>query len=364
MGIPSVNLAPAIVATEADWRVNLARLFERGQFILGEQLSLFEVEFAAAMGAKFAVGVGTGTAAIELCLRDAGVTGEVLTSALTAPFTGVAIATAGCTPKFADVNPETLQIDAADAENRVTRRTKAIVPVHLYGQPCEIDRIARLATSWGIPLVQDAAQAHGATYKGQPLGRFSDYICYSFYPTKNLGALGDGGAILTNRASIARRLCSARDGGRRGGQIAYTPGINSRLDDLHCCFLRAFLTKLAGWNARRAELAALYDSALAGCDGVQLVRRDGGSVHHLYVIRAARRDKLRAHLDKASIGSGIHYPVPLHLHPAFAAAKQRKGSLPYAERAAKEIVSLPLYPYLAEDAVGQVADCVRSFYRR
>ncbi len=338
-------------------------LAQGGPFILGDQLSEFQREFADAMQCKFAVGVGTGTAAIELSLRDAGVSGEVITSALTAPFTGVAIAAAGCVPKFADVDPDTLQVDPEDLAARIGKKTRALVPVHLYGQPCAIDRIAKIARAHRLVMIQDAAQAHGARFQGKALGAFSDYVCYSFYPTKNLGALGDGGAILTNRNSIAKRLRSWRDGGRRGAQIALTAGINSRLDDLQCCFLLAFLTKLSEWNARRAEIAALYDEALVGCAGIRFVKRDAGSANHLYVVRAERRDRLRAFLTKEGIGTGVHYPVPLHLHPAFASAKQKKGSLPNAEKAAKETVSLPLWPYLADDAVHYVADRVRRFYR-
>src|ERR1039457_362346 len=198
MPVPQVNLKPALRATAREWRANIRRLLARGHFILGEELQAFETEFAEAMGARFAVGVGSGTAAIELCLRDAGVSGEVLTSALTAPFTAVGIRAAGCRPRFADVDPETLQMDADDAARRITSRTGAIVPVHLYGQPCALDRFRKL----GLLVVQDACQAHGARFRSKPLAAFSPYVAYSFYPTKNLGCLGDGGAIVTNEAGV------------------------------------------------------------------------------------------------------------------------------------------------------------------
>jgi dTDP-3-amino-3,4,6-trideoxy-alpha-D-glucose transaminase len=348
-------------ATSRDWRANLRRLFQRSHFILGEELRAFEVEFAAAMGGEFSVGVANGTSAIELCLRDAGVTGgEVITSALTAPFSGVGIRASGAIPKFADVDPETLQIDAADAARRITSRTRALMPVHLYGQPCALDQFAKLARKHKISLIQDAAQAHGARFDGKPLAAFSRYVAYSFYPTKNLGCMGDGGAIVTDHAAVRERLLVLRDGGRHGDQVAHSFGVNSRLDELQCCFLRAFLPHLNEWNAHRARIAAIYDEELRECAGVRLLKKTSGSVHHLYVLRAQRRDQLRAHLAAQGIGTAVHYPVPLHRHPAFA----QKGSLPNAELAVTEIISLPLWPYLKESAARRVAERIRRFYGR
>jgi dTDP-3-amino-3,4,6-trideoxy-alpha-D-glucose transaminase len=359
MLVPQVNLRPLLRATSREWRANLRRLFKRSHFILGEELRAFEVEFAAAMGGKFSVGVSNGTSAIELCLRDAGVTsGEVITSALTAPFSGVGIRAAGAIPRFADVDPDTLQIDARDAESRITSRTRGIMPVHLYGQPCELDKFVKLARRHKIPLIQDAAQAHGARFDGKPLASFSRYVAYSFYPTKNLGCMGDGGAIVTDSAAARERLLVLRDGGRHGDQIAHSFGVNSRLDEMQCCFLRTFLPHLKEWNAHRACIASVYDQELGECPGVRLVKRNEGSVHHLYVIRAERRDQLRAHLAAKGIGTAVHYPVPLHQHPAFA----QKGSLPHAERAVTEIVSLPLWPYMKESAARRVAGEIRRFY--
>ena len=307
------------------------------------------------------MGVANGTAAIELCLRDAGVaSGEVITSALTAPFSGVGIRASGATPKFADIDPETLQIDVTDVASRITAKTRALMPVHLYGQPCALDRFQKLARKHKIPLIQDAAQAHGALFDGQPLAAFSCYVAYSFYPTKNLGCMGDGGGIIADNAAARDRLIVLRDGGRHGDQIAHSFGVNSRLDELQCCFLRAFLPHLNEWNTRRARIASLYDEELRDCPGVKLVKRTEGSAHHLYVIRAERRDQLRAHLAAQGIGTAVHYPVPLHKHPAFA----QKGSLPHAERAVTEIVSLPLWPYLKESAARRVAGQIRKFYGR
>jgi dTDP-3-amino-3,4,6-trideoxy-alpha-D-glucose transaminase len=348
-------------ATSRNWRANLRRIIQRSHFILGEELRAFEREFASALGGKFSVGVANGTSAIELCLRDAGVTsGEVLTSALTAPFSAVGIRASGVAPKFADIDPETLQIDPADAARRITSRTRALMPVHLYGQPCALDQFAKLARKFKIPLIQDAAQAHGASFDGKPLTNFSYYVAYSFYPTKNLGCLGDGGGIIVDNSAARDRLIALRDGGRHGDQIAHSFGVNSRLDELQCCFLRAFLPHLEDWNAHRAHIASIYDAELRECPGVKLLKRTEGSVHHLYVIRADHRDQLREHLAAKGIGTAVHYPVPLHKHPAFA----QKGPLPNAERAVTEIVSLPLWPYLKESSARRVARQIRRFYGR
>lgn len=356
-----MNLRPLLQATSREWRANLRRLFQRNHFILGEELRAFETEFAAALGGKYAVGVANGTSAIELCLRDAGVTsGEVITSALTAPFSGVGIRAAGATPKFADIDAETLQIDPDDAASRITSRTRALMPVHLYGQPCALDQFVKLALKHKIPLIQDAAQAHGARFDGKPLAAFSRYVAYSFYPTKNLGCMGDGGGIMIDDAATRDRIVVLRDGGRHGDQIAHSFGVNSRLDEMQCCFLRAFLPHLNDWNAHRARIASIYDGELRGCAGVRLVKKTEGSVHHLYVIRAERRDQLREHLAAQGIGTAVHYPVPLHRHPAFA----QKGSLPIAEQAVTEIISLPLWPYFKESAARRVARQIRKFYGR
>jgi dTDP-4-amino-4,6-dideoxygalactose transaminase len=271
----------------------------------------------------------------------------VIVPALTSPFTAQAVLAAGCRVRFADVDPEHLLM----TDPPVTKRTKAIVPVHLYGQPANGAATGRQR----LAVVQDACQAHGA-----PL-RFSSPAAYSFYPTKNLPCLGDGGAVLTDSAPVASRLRLLRDGGRRNDQVSRVPAINSRLDEMQACYLRAFLPKLEEWNADRRRLARLYDEALAGCKGVRPVARRDGSVCHLYVVRAKRRDRLREFLASHGIATGIHYPVPLHLMPAFRDCGAKRGDFPVAEPACREILSLPLYPYLSEAAVTEVADRIRAF---
>ena len=365
MTVPMVDLRPMLAATEPAWRANLERLFERMQFILGEQVDAFERELAAALGARFAVTAGSGTAAIELGIRAAGLAesgAEVIVPALTSPYTAQAILAAGCRPRFADIDPETLLLDAEDAEARVRKRAGALLPVHLYGQPCDLPRLAGIARRRGLVLLQDACQAHGAQEAGRPFTRFSPAVAYSFYPTKNLPCLGDGGAVLTDSRTVAEKLRRLRDGGRRNDQVARVRAINSRLDEMQACYLRAFLPKLAEWNQRRARLAALYDQALAGCDGVRPVGRRAGSVCHLYVVRAARRSRLRKFLAERGVTTAVHYPIPLHLQPAFRDCGLKRGSLPVAEQACGEILSLPLWPYMPETEVEEVAARVREFY--
>jgi dTDP-3-amino-3,4,6-trideoxy-alpha-D-glucose transaminase len=299
--------------------------------------------------------MGSGTAAIELSLRAVGLGDsgrEVLLPALTSPFTAQAVLAAGCRPRFADVDAESLLLDPADVERRVRTRTAVILPVHLYGQAAPLDALSKIARRHELIVVQDACQAHGL-----PLARYSPAVAYSFYPTKNLPCLGDGGAVLTDSRRIADRLRLLRDGGRRGDQ-ARVRAINSRLDEMQACYLRAFLPRLAEWNADRVRLASLYDDTLADCPGVRPVKRAANSVCHLYVVRAARRDRLRRHLVKHGIATGVHYDVPLHLHPAFAGSRLK---LPVAERACHEILSLPLWPYMPDSAVAEVAARVREF---
>jgi dTDP-4-amino-4,6-dideoxygalactose transaminase len=362
IAVPQTNIKSGLSETEPLWRKNFERVLERAQFVLGEELNAFEDEFAHAMDARYAIGVGSGTAAIELCLRERLIVShdqEVLTSPLTAPFTGLAVLSAGASVRFADVNPNTLLLDPISVAGRVTTHTAAILPVHLYGQPCPLEQFCH----FDKPVIQDACQAHGARHEGRPFTGYSDWVAYSFYPTKNLGCLGDGGAITTNDPSIAQGIRVLRDGGRSRNHVSSIAGINSRLDDLQCGFLRAFLPYLEIWNERRRHLADAYDRILTNCAGVQLLKRSPESVNHLYVIRAERRDTLREELLKLGISTGVHYPVPLHLQPAFADCGAKKGDLPHAEKACTEILSLPLWPNMEPQTTEIVGEAIRRFYR-
>jgi dTDP-4-amino-4,6-dideoxygalactose transaminase len=339
--VPMANLRPMLDATEPAWRANLERLFSRMHFILGEQVEAFEEELARELGSRYAVGVGSGTAAIEIALRalprQPG-RDEVILPALTSPFCAQAVLAAGYRPKFADVDPEHLLLDPKDAAQRAGKRTRAVLPVHLYGQPAPLAGLPRTAA-----VVQDACQAHGA-----PL-RFSAPAALSFYPTKNLPCLGDGGAVLTDSRSFAERLRRLRDGGRRNDQVSRIRAVNSRLDEMQACYLRAFLPRLREWNADRCRLADRYDALLADCPAARPLPRRSGSVCHLYVVRVRHRERVRRHLEAHGIATGVHYPEPLHLQPAFREFGPGRGGLPVAERACREILSLPVWPYLADE---------------
>ena len=366
MKIPFVNLHARVREAGPELHACFTRLIERGQFILGEQVASFEDEFARAMGARYAVAVANGTDAIELSLRAENIptgSNQVLTTPLTASFTALAILAAGSKPQFADIDPETLLLDPSDAGNRLTKKTGAILPVHLYGQPCDLRRFASLARVADQSLIQDACQAHGAQLGDKPFTSFSKCVAYSFYPTKNLGCLGDGGAILTNSATVSGRLKMLRDGGRRGSHISRIAGVNSRLDEIQATFLRAFLPRLTGWTEERRRLAHIYEEQLSDCPGIQIVRHRPGSVYHLFPIRARRRERLRKHLAERGIGTAVHYPVPLHLQPAFRECGLKRGDLPHAEKACREVLSLPLWTGMTEGDVGEIADSVRTFSR-
>ncbi|MBI4891106.1 MAG: DegT/DnrJ/EryC1/StrS family aminotransferase [Acidobacteria bacterium] len=362
--IPMVDLSPVLERAAAAIAANLRSMHHAGSYILGPQVRAFESELASSFGSLAAVGVGTGTAAIELALRceeicDRGK--EVIVPALTSLFTAQAVLAAGATPRFADVDPQTLLLDVESLERAWTPRTAAVVAVHLYGQVCNLPALEEWCRQRRLVLVQDACQAHGVRYQGRPLTDFSPYAAYSFYPTKNLGCLGDGGALLLGSQESAQKLSMLRDGGRRGDQTAVLPAINSRLDEMHACYLRALLPELDHWNRHRAAIAQLYDQLLSGCAHAIPVARRSDSVNHLYVVRTSCRDALRQHLAAHGIGTGIHYPAPLHQQPAFLHFHSSTSSLPHAESACREILSLPLGPHIDAPAATSVAGCIRRF---
>lgn len=313
-----------------------------------------------------AVGVASGTDAMTLALLSLGVGpgDEVITSPMTATFTALAISRTGAKPVFADVDPTTLNISPPSVSERVTPRTKALLPVHLYGSPSEMPALLELGDKKGFPVVEDACQAHGATLGGRPVGGWGRAGCFSFYPTKNLGALGDGGLVTTDDEELADRIRRLRNGGQSNRYVHEELGFNSRLDELQAAVLRAKLPQLSAWNERRRFLAARYREALAETplDWVDALP-DAAPAVHLLVARTPERDRLREDLSKAGVQTLIHYPVPAHLQPAYRGLGQAEGACPEAERAAQEIVSLPLYPELREEQVERVARAVVSFYR-
>ncbi len=346
--------APAI-------REAIERVIARGWFILGPELEAFEAEFAAASGARYAVGVGTGTDAIALALRAAGVKpgDEVITAPLSAAFSALAIQMAGATPVFADIDGDRLTLDPAATEAAITSRTTAIVPVHLYGQPADMPAFDAIARRHNLALIEDACQAHGATSEGRAVGTFGIAGAFSFYPTKNLGALGDGGAMVTNDETLAARLKRLRNGGQTDRYHHVEFGVNSRLDEMQAAILRARLPWLKGWTARRRALASRYRHALAGAPVVVPPERDPGHVYHLFPVRTPRRDDLQAYLASRGVGTLVHYPIAIPRQPAFRAVAS--PPCPAAERAAAEVCSLPLHPLLADEDADFVAAALQAW---
>lgn len=338
----------------------IARVIDAGWFVLGPEVEAFETEFAAACGARFAVGVGNGTDGITLALRalDIGAGDEVIVPAMTAAFTALAVIACGAIPRIVDVEPDTLTLDPAACESAVSSNTKAIVPVHLYGQAADMTAIRAIANRHNLAIVEDCCQAHLATENGVPVGTRSQAAVFSFYPTKNLGALGDGGAVITGDEALAARLRRLRNGGQRDRYHHVEAGVNSRLDEMQAAILRARLPFLSAWTARRRDLAAEYRRRLP--QAAQPIReRDTGHVYHLFPVRLTRRDELSAHLKRAGIGTLIHYPVALSAQEAFAA--YQPDECPVASAAAATLLSLPLHPRLTDADVARVTREIDAF---
>ncbi|AMY12641.1 dTDP-3-amino-3,6-dideoxy-alpha-D-galactopyranose transaminase [Luteitalea pratensis] len=357
--VPFLSLKPGEDADALRAAVN--RVIDRGWFILGPELEALEAEFAAASGAAHAVGVNTGTDAIALLLRAMGIGpgDEVITAPLSAAYTALAVMMAGARPVFADIDPERHTIDPAAVSAAITPRTAAIMPVHLYGQPADMTSLAAIATRHGLALVEDAAQAHLATCEGRPVGSFGAGAAFSFYPTKNLGALGDAGAITTGNATLADRLRRLRNGGQRTTYQHDEFGVNSRLDEMQAAILRERLQRLPAWTAQRRAIAAHYRARVAG-PSVHVPREfDAGHVYHLFVVRTPKRDAFRAHMATQGVQTLVHYPKALTQQAAI--LSESPASCPEAERAADEVCSLPLYPSLSMADADLVADAVQSF---
>lgn len=344
----------------------IERVLRRGWFVPGQEVEAFEAEWATYCGASHAVGVGNGTDAIHLTLRAAGIGqgDEVVVPALTAAFTALGVVMAGATPVFADVDPEFCTLDVAALAAAITPRTAAVVPVHLYGCPADMEAILAVARRHGLLVVEDAAQAHGARYKGTRAGALGDAAAFSFNPTKNLGAYGDAGAVCTGDADLAERVRALRRGGQRATCHHELLGTNSRLDEIQAAILRAKLPHLDGWNRRRRSLAGRYDAGLA--EAGDLARPaappEAEHVYHQYVVRTSMRDALRDYLAGASVDTSIHYPCGLHLQPAFANLGYEPGSCPNAEKLAAEVLSLPIFPLLTAAEAQQVIRLVRFFF--
>ena len=347
-------------------RLAVDRVLASGWFVLGPEVEAFESEFALACGAKHAVGVGTGTDAIALTLRALGIGpgDEVITTPLSAAYTALAVMMTGARPVFADIEPARLTVDAAAVARAVTSRTKAILPVHLYGQAADMSAIERVASRHGLAIDEDWCQAHLATSDGRPVGTIGHAGAFSFYPTKNLGAVGDGGAIITNDGSLAASLRRLRNGGQVDRYRHETFGVNSRLDELQAAILRARLPFLKTWTERRRTLARRYREELESSPVSLLPERDRGHVYHLFVVRVppedtGGRDALQRYLRTRAIETLVHYPVPIPEQPAL--ATEQPAACPVAAAACNEVLSLPLHPGLGEGDVRAVAAAVAAF---
>lgn len=357
--IPFLQLKPGEDAAPVEEAI--ARVIARGWFILGPELDAFEREFAAASGAAEAIGVGTGTDALAIALRALGIGrgDEVITSPLSAAYSALAIMMTGARPVFADIDPDRLTLDPHAAAAAVTPRTAAILPVHLYGQPADMIAIAAIAERHSLAIVEDCCQAHLATCAGKPVGSFGAAAAYSFYPTKNLGALGDGGAITTSDPSVAARARRLRNGGQTDRYHHGEFGVNSRLDEMQAAILRARLPLLPAWTSRRRQLAAEYRAKLSGAPNVTIpALADDGHVYHLFPVRSPSRQDVQDRLRAAGVETLIHYPVPIPRQPAL--ASEQPADCPVANRVCDEILSLPLYPSLSPDAIDIVAGALMN----
>jgi dTDP-4-amino-4,6-dideoxygalactose transaminase len=361
--IPVANPRAQYLGHQTEIDVAIAAALDGNRYILGPQTQAFEQEFAAYLGVRYASGVGSGTEALHVAIRACGLGpgDEIITVSHTAVATVAAIELAGATPVLVDIDPATYTIDPGKITAAITSRTKAILPVHLYGAAANLSPIVELAQQYGLKVIEDCAQAHGARYADRVVGSFGDVSCFSFYPTKNLGAIGDGGLVATNDPIIAENLNLLRQYGWRERYVSETAGWNTRLDELQAAILRVKLRHLDEDNGKRRTLAAIYDEQLSGLVGIPVEAVNTRHVYHLYVIRHPQRDALMQFLQEHGISTAIHYPAPIHAQPAYRGRLGDVGSLPDTEQAAQEIVSLPMYPELSEQDVKTVAQAIREF---
>ena len=362
--IPFLDMKSVYAELKPELDAAYHRVMESGWFVLGREVEAFESEYAAFCGTKHCVGLANGLEALEMVLRawDIGAGDEVIVPSNTYIATWLAVTAVGATVVPVEPTPAGPNIDPDRIEAALTSKTKAIMPVHLYGEPADMEAITALATKRGIRVIEDVAQAQGARVRGRRVGSLGDAGAHSFFPSKNIGAFGDGGAVTTDDPKLADRLRTMRNYGSKVKYVNLERGFNSRLDELQAAFLRAKLPRLDAWNERRRLIAVRYDDSLAGIPGLGLPRvpQWAEPVWHLYVVRTARRADVVKGLETAGIGSLIHYPIPPHLQEAYADLKRGKGSYPLAEELAETVLSLPMGPHMAAEAVDEVASAIRS----
>ena len=365
--IPLVDLKSQYESIKDEIDNAISEVVESCQFILGPKVEAFETDFAAYCKARFAFGVSSGTSALHLALLAAGVGpgDEVITVSYTFVATVAGILYTGATPVFVDIDPLTCNIDPAKIEAAITPRTKVLMPVHLYGSCADMDPIIDIARRHKLTLIEDAAQAHGAEYKGRRAGSMGDLACFSFYPGKNLGAYGEAGAVVTNNERYVDLIRQLRDQGQSKKYYHERVGYNYRMEAIQGAVLGVKLKHLDDWNTARRGRAEAFRRELADT-GLRLLAESPGStsVHHIFPLFTERRDELRAHLDSAGISTGVHYPIPVHLQRGYRHLGYKAGDLPHTERVCQEVLSLPMYPELSHETVMQIADSVRQFCRQ
>jgi dTDP-4-amino-4,6-dideoxygalactose transaminase len=365
MTIPLVNLRKQYDPLKEEILAGISRVLDGMQLFLGENVQALEKEFAAYCGVQHGIGVSDGTAALHIILRamEIGPGDEVITVSHTFIATVEAILLAGARPVFVDIDPQTYLMDVSQVETKITPRTKAILPVHLYGQTVDMDPLLELASRHGLRVIEDACQAHGAEYHGRKAGNLGHAAAFSFYYSKNLGAYGEGGFITTNDGELARRVRMIRDHGSERRYYHDLLGFNGRLDEIQAVVLRAKLPHLDEWNALRRAHATLYNALLKHTPMITPIEcPENRAVYHLYVIRASRRDELQAWLNSKGVFAGIHYPVPNHLQPALKSLGYKEGDLPVTEQVVGEILSLPMYAELTGEEIETVVGVIKEFY--
>ena len=364
MKVPFIDFSEQYSSIKDEITEGLNEVFETGSFILGPREKAFEAEFAAYCGVKYAVGVNSGTDALYLALSALGVepSDEVILPAFTFIATALCVSYTGARPVFVDVEEETLNIDPIKFKEAITSKTKAIIPVHLYGQPANMDEIVAIARDNGIAVIEDAAQSHGAEYKNKKVGSLGDIACFSFYPTKSLGAFGDGGIVVTNSDEIADKLRMLRDYGRKGRYEHKIKGYNSRLDTVQAVILSAKLKYLDEWNRMRNDNAAYYCELLRDVEGVRcpIIKEDRTHVFQTFAVRIQDRDVVLDAMKQKGIGVLIHYPIPLHLQEAYADLGYKKGDFPVSEMLASEVLSLPMFPHMKKEQIEYVCSSLKD----
>lgn len=363
MRIPMVDLGAQFFNIEPEIKEKLNEIIESTRFILGPNLDALEKEIASYHGVKYAVGLASGTDALHLSLRSLGIGqgDEVITTPFTFIATAEAISYTGAKPVFVDIDPETFNIDPLKIEEKITEKTKAILPVHLFGQPADMDPILSTAKKYNLKVIEDSAQAFGAEYKKKKVGTFGDTGCFSFYPSKNLGCYGDGGMLITNSKEIAERVKKLRNHGSNGTYYHSEIGFNSRLDEIQAGILRIKLKRIEEYNRRRREKATTYKERLKGLP--LILPEEKPEAYHVYnqfTIRSKERDIIMKALREKSIASVIYYPLPLHIQEVYRHLGYKKGDLPESERASKEVLSLPIYPELTEENIDEVCEVIRK----